>query len=241
MYFTNLIKRKLKIAKEFCVVYDTCALIHYFEEFKKKVKEHQVYVIVPEGVLHEISVGRHKNDVCKVIYDYIKEARMLSSKLIVEVTDDKIRNWSVDEQVVYVASKYKKRGYDTTIISCDIDLCFRAELKNIKADLLLVPRNVNSSNNGKVNSKNLRKTILFENVPDKFALPSISLTYVLKNNKKYILLKKYLAIYDKKGKRKIGKDGYIHFEDTDKIYFCDSEYKVVQIKNNQIIIEKVTK
>lgn len=240
MYFTNLIKRKLKITKEFCEVYDTCALIHYFDDFKKKVKEHQIYVVVPEGVLHEISVGRRKNEICKVIYDYIRKARTLSSKLIVEVTADKIRNWSVDEQVVYVACKYKRRGYDTTVVSCDMDLCFRAELKKVKTDCLLVPRNVNSSNS-KVNNKSLKKPVSFERAIDKFALPSIILTYVLKNNKKYILLKKYLEIYDKKGRRKIGKDGYIHFEDTDKIYFCDSEYKVAQVKNNQIIIEKMAK
>lgn len=235
MFLDDVIKRILKRKKTICKVYDTSAIRNYFEIFKEMVEtKHEWLIVVPEGVLHEISVAKNIDRLCRIIYDYITTNCKLYPNFIVEVTEDSIRNWSVDEQVIHVVEKYQKKGYDAELISCDKEQCFRAELKKINCSLLPVTSAKNNSNMvNKVPQKHEKITVSKER--ENFKTAQIVVELVILNKEKYLKVNKYLSIYDNRGKRRIGKDGYVKFETTDKFLCFEKEYVISKIENNRVI------
>ena len=51
-------------------VWDTSAISNHYNAFIKTVCDGKVEVIVPEGVLHELSEGRHQFAICKKAYEF---------------------------------------------------------------------------------------------------------------------------------------------------------------------------
>ncbi len=235
MFLDDVIKRILKRKKIICKVYDTSALRNYFDNFKKIVETKLDWqIIVPEGVLHEISQAKRTNKFCGMIYSYITNDQKNNTRLIIDVTQDLQRSWSVDEQVIYTARKYIKKGYDVELISCDKEECFRAELLKVKYNLLPVTSTRNNNNwVNKVPKK--REKVVISKEQENFSLPQIVMECVVFNKMKYLKANKYLSIYDNKGKRRIGKDGYLKFETTDKFFCFEKEYVISKIENNRVI------
>lgn len=233
--FFDLIKKRLLKEKKVCKVYDTSAIRNHFEEFKEFVESNkEILVIVPEGVLHEISVAKRVNNLCRTIYNFITSVQAHNPYFVVEVTEDKIRNWSVDEQVIYVAEKYIKKKYDVELVSCDKEQCFRAELKKVKCNILPVnvPECYNTNEGIKYRKSRIRK---FEKNPS--ILPEIKIEYIVLNKIKYLKLNSYLAVYDRTGKRKIAKDCYVSFEESDRVLYAGVEYEVSRVDDKEIFFK----
>lgn len=234
MFLKDAICKMIRRKKQICKVYDASALRNYFDTFKETVETNPSWLIViPEGVLHEISVAKSVDKLCRIIYDYITTNSKNSSNLIVEVAEDSIRSWSVDEQGIHVVEKYQKKGYDAELISCDKEQCFRAELKQVNCSLLPVNKQANLNKTVKTKG-NIREVV--KDKPNNFVNPQISLVSKFLNRERYLKVNRNLAIYDNRGKRRIGKDGYIKYENLDRIFYLDKEYVVTSIENNRIVI-----
>ena len=234
MFLKDVIGKILRRKKQICKVYDASALRNYFDTFKETVETNPEWLIViPEGVLHEISVAKGVDKLCRIIYDYITTNSNNFPNLIVEVTEDSIRSWSVDEQGIRVVEKYQKKGYDAELISCDKEQCFRAELKQVNYSLLPVNKQTNLN---KVEKPKIKIQEVLENKPNTFVNPQISLESKVLNRERYLKVNNYLAIYDNRGKRRIGKDGYIKYENLDRIFYLDKEYVVTKVEDNCIVI-----
>ena len=120
-------------------VWDTSALSNHFELFKQTLQQGKTTLIIPEGVSHEISVGRRNNENCKEIYKFI-EGNVRNPRLHVDVATNEIRSWPVDEQVVYTVEKYYKKGYTVRLVTCDRDQSFKAKIKELDVELIPVAR-----------------------------------------------------------------------------------------------------
>lgn len=232
MILVNVINKIFRKQKKICKVCDASVLRNHFDTVKEMVETKLDWLIViPEGVLHEISVAKYVDKLCRIIYNYLTINSKKYSNLVVEVAEDSIRSWSVDEQGIHVVEKYCKKGYDAELLSCDREQCFRAELKKVKYNLLPVAKDSKKLNVTKKKVKPLQ--IITEN-PKKFTVPQISIEYIVLNKEKYLKFNKNLSVYDSKGRRRIGKDGYIKFETTDKFYYFEKEYIIEKIENKKV-------
>lgn len=237
MSLTSFFEKIVRKQKTICKVYDTSAIRNYFGIFKEIVEtKNDWLIVVPEGVLHEINVAKSVDKLCRIIYNYITTYSKEKSNLRVEVTEDNIRNWSVDEQVIHVVEKYQKKSCDAELVSCDKEQCFRAELKGIKCSLLPVVSKEFTAQKFKNNFSSIKGTTKFDEKKAQEISPSkISVPIIIINGDKYLNVNRYLAVYDKKGRRKIGKEGYLKFDPTDKFLCNDREYIISKLESNKVI------
>ena len=216
-------------------VWDTSAVIKCLNEFQKSVdSEDNIKIVVTEGVFHELSVGRHKYEKARNAYKYILNNK--SEKLITVSTEDKIRAWTIDEQVVYVAVGYRKKGYDITLVTCDRDQAFKAELQGVKTrwiDINLV---------GKKESyrKESTKVVFSSEGNDTFGKvgEEMKLAYTMQGKEMYVPLKRGMSVLDHRGRRKIGKDERVKIERTDTVRYYGVNYRIETIANSEIVFKK---
>lgn len=247
MKIVRFIKHLFRGSKKY-EVWDTSALSNHFELFKMTVQNNSNTIcIIPEGVSHEISVGRKNNEICKEIYKFI-EGNVRNPKLIVEVTPDNIRGWAIDEQVIFTASKYYNSGYDSVLITCDRDQSFRTKLK--KLDVKLLPATVTQSAtkaevSNPINTPKVKEVVLQvikekmepKQEPQKgvetFELP-------IKKIGKQLFVSKdpKVAVYDRRGKRKIynGNSVVVNMDDT--VYYKDEPYIIQKVGENTLSLKK---
>ena len=225
-------------------MWDTSALSNYFEHFKQKLQGNTT-IVIPEGVSHEISVGRKNNDNCKEIYKFL-EGNIRNPRLILAVTPDNIRSWAVDEQVIYTANRYYDMGYDTALITCDRDQSFRAKLKKLAVDLMPVVKAKTEDTNN--NTENLASNTA--HVPVVVPVEPIApkeekqikeeIKFPAKTVGKQCLLKfdRKISVYDSKGKRKIPRNETIAVSLNDMVYYNNEAYIISKIQNNLVIAKK---
>lgn len=240
MKLITIIKRVFRKGKHY-QVWDTSALSNHFESFKNTLKSREnIKVVIPEGVSHEISVGRRNNDNCKEIYKFI-EGNVRNPRLIVAVTPDSTRSWAVDEQVIYTAQQYNERGYTTTLITCDRDQSFRAGLKGLETRL--IPAKAGKTSFQKVIEQAEVETMLEPSpVIDKQVEPEkneIVLKSRMVGKQLWINWDKNLSVYDAKGKRKIPRDESVQLSMHDTIYYKGVKYDIKKVASNEVTLTKI--
>ena len=223
-------------------VWDTSALSNHFELFKQTLQQGIVTLIIPEGVSHEISVGRRNNENCKEIYKFI-EGNIRNPKLHVEVSTDVIRSWAVDEQVVYTVEKYYNKGYTVKLITCDRDQSFKAKLKELNVELLSVSkakiaaytkidehiRNLASKTNEAPSVVPVAGTQELQN-------EEIELPAKMVGKQCLLAFDKHVSVYDNRGKRKISRPEGTVIARDDTIYYKDSKCVIKKICRDAVIM-----
>lgn len=222
-------------------VWDTSAISTWFDEFTKSVNTGLVEVIVPEGVEHELSKGRRNHENCRVAHNYIKSNKISkinpNGKIKVYVTDDNMRSWPIDEQVVGIAAKHYKKGYNVTLVTCDRNQSDKAQDMEIEVCLLAGNR-----------AYPVKPKILTER-PERFqrkpettipqAKDQISVPCVAKGNMIYIDVNQKVAVYDAKGRRKIGKDDLIPVTASDTYKYREATYQAASITKKELTLKKM--
>lgn len=242
MKIITFIKRLFRKGKKY-QVWDTSALSNHFESFKNTLKARDgATVVIPEGVSHEISVGRRNNENCKEIYKFI-EGNIRNPRLILAVTPDSIRSWAVDEQVIYTAQRYNERGFSTTLITCDRDQSFRAKLKHLEVRLIPAKKAMIISEN---TIKEEQKT---DNVP--LVIPTVVEESMATNVEEeteidlparmigkqcWLNWNKNVAVYDSKGKRKIFRPDGMAISSDDIVYYKERAYAIKSIAANKVTV-----
>jgi len=250
MKIITFIKRLFRKGKKY-QIWDTSALSNHFEAFKNILKvQSDVTVVIPEGVSHEISVGRRNNENCKEIYKFI-EGNVRNPRLILAVTPDSIRSWEIDEQVIYTTQKYYDKGYTTTLITCDRDQSFRAKLK--KLDVKLIPAKKSKSNE-QLECEKEQPDVKVESVPqvvpmtaqDKVAhemvdeeKEEIDLPIRVVGKQCWLDFDKNVSVYDAKGKRKIFRQEGVTISNDDVIYYKETAYTIRSISKNTVNLVKM--
>lgn len=233
-------KRLLRMHKGRFEVWDTSALSNWLDKLKREIeRKERITVIIPEGVIHELSVGRRNYERARLAYEYIKNSD--TERLRVDVTDDNKRAWTVDEQVVAVVEKYANKGYNVTLVTCDIDQAYKAKLKKLNVNLLKSYKEFDAKNptenskQNKTNSIKLGKPIIEIPQPtDEISIPLIQI-----GKEKYISVKHRIEAYDNKGKRKIGKFEKIPILPTDSFKCQNYTYRIQAITNEKLILKRV--
>ena len=225
--------RNITNTRECIEVWDTSALSHWLDMLVKTVDNEKIKVIITEGVIHELSVGRHKFEKARNAYFFVKDTN--KDNLVRLPTDDKVRTWTVDEQVVYVAEKYRRLGHDVMLVTCDQCQAFRAELKGIKVKLLEgnreIPKNFELKQTPKI------VATVGKRPTNKFG-GELKLDYKKQGNDFYIPLISRMEIYDTRGKRRVGKNETIQISKTDKVVYYNCEYMISEITDNKIILTR---
>lgn len=215
-------------------VWDTSAVSTWLDILRSKIESRdETKIVITEGVIHELSVGRHKFEKARNAYNYIYNAT--SDKILKVVTEDKVRAWTVDEQIIYTASIYAKSGHNVVLVTCDKDQAFRAGLQGIKTKLL-------------EGNREALKTVPVQPKPKIVATSGekqqnmfgneIKLECTKRGQRLYISVISGIEIYDNRGKRRIGKDKIVEIQPTDKVVYFGMQYKITSITDKQLILEK---
>lgn len=218
-------------------VWDTSAISTWFDEFVKSAITQGIKVIVPEGVLHELSAGRHSYEKCRDAYNFINRTK--NENVIVYVTKDVMRSWPIDEQIVAIAYEYHKKGYDVRLVTCDRDQANKAYYRGVSYRLLKGNREYPIAKKENLQQSNSQPKV--ENKPYKTApvRKALSIPCVTKNSVKYISVKYGIAVYDAKGKRKIGRDNLIAVSNTDVFTYKEHNYKIESVTDTSIFLRRI--
>lgn len=232
---TKVVKffRKITNTRECIEVWDTSAISTWLDLLVKKVNAGKTKIVIVEGVIHELSVGRHKFEKARNAYFYVKDTKQ--ENLLKLVTEDKIRTWSVDEQIVYVAEKYHKAGHDVKLVTCDQCQALRAEMKGLNIALLDGSRELPKGFEIKRSSKVVATS--GENDINKFG-SEIKLDCKKCGDGFYIPLISGMEVYDNRGKRRFGKENTLQILKTDKILYYNSEYIISEQTDNKIVLTR---
>ncbi|MBR6689004.1 MAG: hypothetical protein IKL68_03195 [Clostridia bacterium] len=223
-------------------VWDTSALSNHFELFKKTLQEGLVTLIIPEGVSHEISVGRRNNDNCKEIYKFI-EGNIRNPMLHVEVASDAIRSWAVDEQVVYTVEKYHKKGYTIRLITCDRDQSFKAKLKELNVELLSVSRarvaayaQIDKHIRELASKQEDAPVIVPVNTETEQKNEDIELPARIVGKQCVLAFNKNVSVYDNRGRRKIPRPEGTVVANGDTVYYKDEKCVIKKICRDTVVM-----
>lgn len=227
-------------------VWDTSAISNHYNAFIKTVSDGKVEVIVPEGVLHELSEGRHQFAICKKAYEFIMRN---DDKIKIAITPEETRSWTIDEQVVYITGKKEKNGYDVSLVTSDRDQEYKAKLHGVKTKYkeVVVP-----SRDKKYNDKDSTEDIYKRpktSKRDNFEETKkydFNLSCITKGKVHYVSLQQFVnkdvafEVLDSKGKRKIGKENFIAILPEDKVKINDIKYKIAVMHENYIGLLKIS-
>lgn len=222
-------------------VWDTSALSNHFELFKQTLQQGQTIMIIPEGVSHEISVGRRNNENCKEIYRFL-EGNIRNPRLRVEVANDAIRSWAVDEQVVYTVEKYHKKGYTVRLISCDRDQSFKARLKELNVELLPVSRSkvaayqeIDEHIRGLASKQNEAPVIVPVSSEHEQSTEELELPSRMVGKQCVLQFDKHVSVYDNRGKRKISRPEGTVIARDDTVYYKNAKYVIKRICRDTVM------
>lgn len=232
-YKAVMLYRKITNTRETIQVWDTSALSDWLDMLDEIVAEGKIKIIITEGVIHELSRGRYKFEKARKAYFFIRDIN--KDNVIKLPTEDKIRTWTVDEQVVYVAEKKHLAGHNVTLVTCDQCQALRAELKGIKTNLLegnrsftknsvikRPPKIVATSGAKAVNKFGGELKLDYKKQGDEFLISSIY----------------GMEIYDSRGKRRIGKNNTLLISKMDRIVYFNCEYTISEITENKIVLKR---
>lgn len=223
------------------MVIDTCVISNFFEWFVNVVNSGEFLIVVPQGVFREICTGRQKYEVCRRAYKFIEKAKK-DELLIVPVASDKIKSWVVDDQVVAEAERYFKKGHKTELVTCDYNMASNAQDIGVPVNLMRAPKNRLEDQLDKINAKRNNKTEKQETgvlTKEETSDNELKLPCITKNKTTYISVKQGVAVYDVKGKRKVGRDNLIIVTSTDIFEYNQHNYMVKSIGKDVIHLKKV--
>lgn len=222
-------------------VWDTSALSNHFELFKQTLQQGKTTLIIPEGVSHEISVGRRNNENCKEIYKFI-EGNVRNPRLHVDVATNEIRSWPVDEQVVYTVEKYYKKGYTVRLVTCDRDQSFKAKIKELDVELIPVARGkvaayaeIDEHIKG-LASKTQTPVIVPVNNEEETKNEDIELPAKMVGKQCILAFDKYVSVYDNRGKRKIPRPEGTVVANGDTVYYKDEKCIIKKICRDTVVM-----
>jgi len=227
------IKRLFRYSKQQYYVYDTSYISRCFGRFVKEVEKGNAKHVVTEGVAHELSAGRREHEICRKAYSYINGSNS-PENLEVAVTPDSMHSWPVDDQVVAIAYEYFKKGYNVTLVTCDVDMANKAKYRGLKFELVPGSRNVKSE----IPNEEIRKKSQF-NIASVENKELLRVPCVVKGKTTYINVGQNVAVYDSKGKRRIGKERLIPVIITDTLNYKGVYYKILSLTDNCIHLRKV--
>ncbi len=238
------IKRILRKHEGIFEVYDTSAAINYPNKLKETVEQdNNIIVVMPEGTVHELSLIRHRIENARIAYEYIK--RTQSNKLIKEVAADSTRAWTIDEQVIDIVYKYHKKGRVVRLVTCDQDQAYKAGLKKLTCVLLPGSRTTQTVRQLKETTpKNAfgTKSQLTSKQPQNITSEikdEINVPYKKIGKENYIDVNTRIAVYDNKGKRKIGKAELIKVLITDSFVYKNQNYRIIKIEDSILTLKRV--
>lgn len=224
------LKRLLKKAKAKAQVWDTSAVSNYFEEFKEVVEKGEVKIFVPEGVSHELHVGKSYH--CAVAYDYIVSAERQDKIRVVPIENKA----EVDYQVIELAKMLWAKSYDVTLVTCDKEQATNAERRNVET--LRLPVVINRPERRE--PYNWKKEPTLEPMESKAVTESLNNSEVripcIKRGNVYFIRASAAAVYTHKGKRKFGREGFIEITSNDVCEIGGKKYEVCKIKDKNIVL-----
>ena len=247
------IKRFLRRNSRTIEVWDTSAISTWFDRFVESISKEGVQVVVPDGVEHELSSGKRKYENCRKAYEYIMANKVTQSnpqgKLKVYVIDDQMRAWAVDDQVIGIATKYYRQGYDVKLVTCDVDQCNRA--KDRMLDVILLKGVRFNSNKKQENAPKPEKAnqvsqpIRRQNVQEKNTASikqdkdQLVIPCVRKGNELYISVDHHVSVYDSKGRRKIGRGELVSITTKDSFVYKEKNYELVSLTSTELTLKKM--
>jgi len=228
------LKQMLRMHKGNYEVWDTSAISNWLDVFKSKVKAGKTTIILHEGVVHELSVGRRNHEICRKAYEYVISLK--SDRILKISTRDATRSWTIDEQVVDAVAEYHKKGYNVYLVTCDKDQAYKAEIKGLECMYL----NVNKEDVNKKPSINKPvKATTTEKPQDTIATPILNIPCIKKNKINYIDVKCRITVYDNRGKRKIGKNELIPILISDRFEYKNHIYAIQALTDAYVTLKRV--
>jgi len=245
------IKRLFRFKGKKYEIWDTSAIRNRFKRFSAEVEnKDNVIVVIPEGVSNEISSARHSDDHCMVVYNFLLAN---SSKIKEHITDDRMRAWSVDEQVVAITEWYHKKGYNAVLVTCDHNEAHRAKLKGLSFEVLSSSKNIDKrdttlytnseENRGRLNVEDLTRHVeqavkTSASKPIKEPTSSFVIPCKQKGNMTYIA-SDFGAVFNSKGKRIIGKGDYVAVTKQDTIEVNNYRFRIKEIKDSKVLLARI--
>ena len=234
------LKQMLRMHKGNYEVWDTSAISNWLEVFKSKIESGKTTIILHEGVVHELSVGRRNHEICRKAYEYVIS---LKSDMILKIaTRDATRSWTIDEQVVDAVAEYYKKGYNVTLVTCDKDQAYKAEIKGLKCRYLIVKKDdvIQKPEIDKL-EKTLKKDEPKEvkEIKKTVAAPILEIPCIKLNKINYIDVKHRITVFDNRGKRKIGKNELIPILFSDTFEYMNHRYAIQALTDTSITFKRV--
>ena len=224
------IRRLLKNQKNKIEIWDTSAIRAWFDRLMDALNVgSKEKVVIPEGVMHELSASRHNSITCREKYNFLSS--YTGGRLMIHVTDDKKRAWSVDEQVIAALQEYHNKGYNVTLVTCDRDQAYRARLKGLAVELLAGSK---PAEDVKTILEEGENVTLKKDVAEQITIPCIT-----KGDDSFISVKLGFAVYGNTGKRKIGKQNLIQIAKSDVLEHDERKYRISNMSNTCILLARV--
>ena len=222
-------KQFLKRKKGEHEVWDTSALSTYPEKVREHVKN-GVNVVVTDSSVRELSVARHKYDQIREIHDFI------INNLKAYVTKDKMKSWTVDDQIGAITYELFNRGLKIKLITCDKNQAYNARLRGL--NVLLLPGKPRTHHKTEVPVETTSTKKLEENIT-LMSEDEISVPCITKGKEIYISVKCKISVYNSKGKRRIGKDNLIPVLPVDVLVYMNNKYVIKNVEGTKIILKKM--
>lgn len=225
-------------------VWDTSAIRTWFDKFVEHVNKDGINVIVPEGVRHELSAKRHEIKECRDAYDFIAKAKK-DGKLTVYINKIYMYACVIDMQVVLIAYEYYRKGYNTTLVTCDCDMKDRAVDRSVPVELLHGNRNdvqqqVHIVNDVKPQQEFLEGASTDQTVESQFdECEGESVIPCELINKVPYVNTRTVAVYDYRGKKKIGANSKVAVTEKDIILYRGDRYMLKDVKPRFILLKRM--
>lgn len=230
------LKRMFRGRKQEFEVWDTSAISIWTDKFKSQLQsETSTVVVVPEIVFKQLSAGKHKFERARKAYEYILE--YTGNKLRFAVVNKESRKLSANEQVISVVEEYYNKGYNVTLVTCNHNQADMAEIKKYKVFLLAGNRKNKPNNDnqkvGNFNMANNKKEVVGNLNEDE---KRVKCKKIGKNT--YIAMYPGVAVYDNRGKRRIGQNNKVMVSLFERVVLDDVEYMVKDITETRVILKR---
>ncbi len=234
-----IIKIRRFFKKNYGIVelWETSAICTWPEVFIERVLSKKVHVIVAEGTIHELSAGRHHHEVCRKLYYFIMDAKK-TGLIIIDVPKTEMMAMPIDDQIVIGAYERYRKGYNITLVTCDVDQASKAENRGVNVQLLKGNKEQQSSKILKPKQTTIKKEEdkpkKIEEVDGELVIPCIT-----KGNVIYINVRQGVIVYDAKGKRKIGRDNLIAVSIMDILVYREQKYMIQSTTDTYINLKRI--
>lgn len=192
------------------------------------IKKEKGKIILLQSIYHKLSEGSGLyNDA------YYGITNNNSDKLLFYHIKDELLAFPIEEQIIKVAQKYFKKGYDIKIVTCRCDMANKAKLNGIEVEIL-------SINNGGNIMKFENKNKIIENTEEETVLlDKITIPYITRGKQLYISTKNKIDVYDRRGIRRIAKNKLLFVQLSDTFLSGKTKYIIQKIEGENLILIKL--